>query len=106
MQNRRKEERRTQLALELGNAVQLPEDQMGGIVSLMVELEYRKERHGAWVLDEERSSKKLLRWSCTACGHWQSSRRNDRSEQIFYMNYCPFCGSQMDKPARERAEEI
>lgn len=101
MQNRRKEERQTQLTLELSD-IQLSGAQLCSVVSLVVELEYRKERHGAWVLDDERSSKKFLRWRCTACGHWQSSRRNDRSDQIFYMNYCPFCGSQMDKPERER----
>ena len=92
-------ERIDELTDELRNTV--PTRKLSGVVDVLVENEYRKERHGTWMRDVSFKSKKLVHWICSACNHWQASANYQTSNQIFYMNYCPFCGAQMEKPDRE-----
>ena len=97
------DKRRTERIDELINELRdtLSERKLSKTVDVLVALEYRKERHGAWIFDNSYTGTKYVRYVCTACNHWQSAQRHVISEQIFYMNYCPFCGAQMDKPLRE-----
>lgn len=98
LNQRRKTERASELADELRGT--LSERKLSKAVDVLIALEYRKERHGAWIFDGSYTGKKFVRYVCTACNHWQSAQKHVISEQIFYMNYCPFCGAQMDKPRR------
>lgn len=97
--DKRKTERADELTESLRGKV--PTRKLSGVVDVLVENEYRKERHGTWMRDVSFENKKFVRWICSECNHWQSAQRHIISEQIFYMNYCPFCGAQMEKPERE-----
>ncbi|MBE6546331.1 MAG: hypothetical protein E7668_02675 [Ruminococcaceae bacterium] len=105
MTEKRREERRLELIDELREELEVSDGELERIVDRLVDSEYRKERHGAWIFDDHYTSHKYVRWVCSACTHWQSAQRHIMSEQIFYMNYCPFCGSQMDKPERKTSED-
>ena len=59
---------------------------------------YRKYRRGAWLRDESYRGKNKEIFRCSECGHWQSTKKGDK--KIFYMNYCPFCGSRMTSEER------
>ena len=100
MNSKRKAERREQMKKELSGTYGVPDGAVEKLAARAVELEYRKERHAAWEKCEDFESKKYVRWKCSACSHWQSAQKHDVTEQIFYMNYCPFCGAQMDKPEK------
>ena len=89
---------------ELTGAGIAPEDAEKA-ADVIAERGYRRERNAAWVRDKEYASKNHVRWRCTDCGHWQSAKRHDVSEQIFYMNYCPFCGAKMKKPQRKEDKQ-
>ena len=100
-----KEERRLELANELREELEVSDRELERIVECLIESEYRRERHSVWIFDDHYTSPKYVRWVCSACAHWQSAQKRIMSEQIFYMNYCPFCGAQMDKPERKTSEE-
>jgi len=100
MTDKRREERIAELTDELGNV--LPKRKTNAVAELLADNEYRKERFGTWLPDTSFESKKFVRWICSACNHWQSANRTDgMRDKIFYMNYCPFCGAQMEKPERD-----
>ncbi|MBE6547152.1 MAG: hypothetical protein E7668_06940 [Ruminococcaceae bacterium] len=96
--DKRKEERRLELINELKGELNISDKKLNRIIDHLVELEYRRERSGTWILDNHSATKKYVRWVCSSCAHWQSAQRHIMSEQIFYMNYCPFCGAQMTLP--------
>ena len=51
-------------------------------------------KRGKWEMDKTYESKRNSRYICSICGHWQSVNKD--SEQIHYMNYCPFCGAECE----------
>lgn len=51
-------------------------------------------KRGKWIMDKTYESKYKSRYICSICGHWQSVNKD--SEQIHYMNYCPFCGAECE----------
>lgn len=75
------------------------------VVELIVSEGYRKERYAEWNQDDSYIGKSKIVYKCSLCDHWQSEKRRDVSEQIFYMNYCPFCGAKMNKPPRKRRDK-
>ena len=101
MLDRRRKERTEELTELLERTVELGRRETRNVVAVVVGAEYRKERHAEWLPDTSFESKKFVRWICSACNHWQSATKDGMSGKIFYMNYCPFCGAQMDKPERE-----
>ena len=72
-------------------------EQLEAVGAYVIDIGYRKVRRGKWVLDESYGGKNKDVFHCSACGHWQSSKKRDGN--IFYMNYCPFCGALMEKPS-------
>lgn len=100
----RQERTREMTELLLGSS-ELPKKAVKNIVEIMLEAEYRKERHGEWLPDTSFESKKFVRWICSRCEHWQSAANYGMPDKIFYMNYCPFCGAKMDKPEQDREQE-
>lgn len=75
-------------------------EQLDAVGEYVIELGYRRERYGKWIYDESYTGKSKDVFVCSACGHWQSSKK--RSDNIFYMNYCPFCGARMEKPEQDK----
>ena len=60
---------------------------------IAVDKGYRKYRRGSWLKDESYKGNNKEIYRCSECEHWQSTKKGDN--KIFYMNYCPFCGSRM-----------
>ncbi|MBO7310628.1 MAG: hypothetical protein J6U86_04475 [Clostridia bacterium] len=98
--DKRLRERTKELTEFLLEAPELSKSRAKKLAYTLAAEEYRKERHGVWLPDESFESKKFVRWICSECEHWQSATKGGMSDKIFYMNYCPFCGAQMEKPER------
>ena len=79
-------------------------DQLDKIAAHVIALGYRRRTNGSWIYDNSYEGRNKDIFVCSVCGHWQSSKK--RSDNIFYMNYCPFCGARMDRPDTDRAIEI
>ena len=45
-------------------------------------------------MDKNHESKYKSVYICSICGHYQTVRKE--TEQIRYMNYCPFCGAECE----------
>ena len=65
------------------------------VAETVIELGYYRQRHGVWVRDETYVGKNKDVFCCSLCGHWQGTSK--KSNAIFYMNYCPFCGAEMSQ---------
>ena len=90
-----KEQKIKEFADELSEVIDASEDVRRHLAATLIEREYRKERHGAWIKDESYQNKTKEIYYCTCCNHWQSTKKRN---QIQFMNYCPLCGARMDKP--------
>jgi hypothetical protein len=51
-------------------------------------------KRGEWKMDKTHESKYKSVYICSICGHYQVVKKE--TEQIHYMNYCPFCGSECE----------
>ena len=106
LKKRWKDERTSEITALLRSASELPAGAEKSVAEIIVDAEYRKERHGQWIFDTNFESKKFVRWICSWCNHWQSAANHGMPDKIFYMNYCPFCGAQMDKPEKKWDGEV
>lgn len=50
---------------------------------------------GEWIKDESYAGENKVVYRCSVCDHWQSAKK--RTNKMFYMRYCPYCGAYMDK---------
>lgn len=51
--------------------------------------------HAHWIKDETYKGTSKDVFVCDHCKHWQSVKKL-KPNQRMYMNYCPFCGFEMD----------
>ena len=56
----------------------------------------REKVKGVWIEDKTYSGKDKKIFHCSRCNHWQSSKSRATVNQMFYMNFCPFCGAEME----------
>lgn len=69
------------------------------------ELGWRKPCHGEWIRDVSYTGKSKKVYHCSLCGHWQTGRRYSFDDNLFYMQFCPYCGAQMRVRDEKGAEE-
>ena len=74
-----------------------PEERAEYLVDHDVEVRARAQ----WVKDESYTGNNKDIYRCTNCGHWQSVKKR-QSDQIMYMNACPFCEAKMIKKEEKK----
>ena len=85
-----------ELIKDIDGALDAPHETVASAAELLVEKGWRKETRGIWVKDESYVGKNKEHYVCSCCGNWQSVKKS--LNKIYYMYFCPYCGSRMDAP--------
>lgn len=93
------------MAADLSEVPDISEEQAKLCATVLVDKEYRRERHAKWILDTECTSVAKVKYVCSLCNFFQLYKRRYATQFLYSYRYCSSCGARMDKPEEAATEE-
>lgn len=66
------------------------------ILSEIPDADVERIRHGSWIKDNSYKNKNKSIYRCSVCNRWEAVKKDKHPCQVYFMNYCFFCGAKMD----------